>query len=69
MQLGLNTAVNEPLLHLLLVLLSVGWAEFRHTNEETFQADVGADGGHEVADADLLVFGGVVGINLTHVSI
>lgn len=57
---GLDTAVSEPLLEVLLVLLVIGRAECRVADEETLHLDLLGDEVQETLDTLALVGGGVV---------
>ena len=67
-QLGLDAAVSEPLLQVLLVLLGVGRTEPGVGNEETFHVDLLGDKVHEALNSLPLVGRGVVLGDLIEVS-
>jgi hypothetical protein len=67
-KLGLDTAVGEPLLEILLVILVVGRAEIGVRNEETLHLDLLGDEVEQTLDTLALVGGGVVLGDLKFVS-
>lgn len=67
-QLGLESTISKPILHLLLVILEVGRPEPGSTDKEALHGDLLGNELHQTLDSLLLILGGVIIADLFIVS-